>query len=226
MPTLVPGKMFRPTDLAVTPDDDAVFVVEQFNHRISKWLYVPGNFNFSLADGNVTSVKLDTDAVTTDKILDANVTLEKLSSLSVDSSKLTSQAVITDKILDNNVTLSKLEADLQKGFFVINVSWETGFNNTVIKYELPFALQVDRITACVTLAIEATEDAVLIPKDQVGTAMTAGQIDLTAAAATGNSFSSSPTDNNTFIALESLQIELIKTTDGGEAQVTIHYTRI
>jgi len=45
---LEPGKMYRPTDIAVDFANDAVYVVEQFNHRISKWDYTPGMFVFTL----------------------------------------------------------------------------------------------------------------------------------------------------------------------------------
>jgi len=56
--TLQAGKMYRPSDIAFDVANDAVYVAEQFNHRISKWVYTPGFFNFSLADGNVTSLTL------------------------------------------------------------------------------------------------------------------------------------------------------------------------
>jgi len=45
---LVAGKMYRPTDIAVDVVTDLVYVVEQFNHRISKWDYMPGSFDFTL----------------------------------------------------------------------------------------------------------------------------------------------------------------------------------
>ena len=37
MGVLEPGKMYRPTDIAVDVVGDCVFVVEKFNNRISKW---------------------------------------------------------------------------------------------------------------------------------------------------------------------------------------------
>jgi len=45
---LVAGKMYRPTDVAVDVATNSVFVVEQFNHRISKWDYVDTSFTFTL----------------------------------------------------------------------------------------------------------------------------------------------------------------------------------
>jgi hypothetical protein len=40
--------MYRPTDVAIDLATDAVYVVEQRNHRISKWDYTPGGFTFTL----------------------------------------------------------------------------------------------------------------------------------------------------------------------------------
>ena len=45
------GKMYRPTDIAVTIADNSIYVVEQFNHRISKWIHGDGLYNFML-DGS------------------------------------------------------------------------------------------------------------------------------------------------------------------------------
>jgi hypothetical protein len=182
--------------------------------------------NALMANDSVGTSNIIDDAVTTAKILDANVTLDKLAPNAVDSSKIANGSVTTDKILDSNVTLQKLESDLQKGFFVINASWETDYEGGILKYEFPFSLQVDKISASVKKIIEATDDATLIPKNHAGTPMTAGQIDLAAGAIIGNTFDSTPTGNNTFTANESMQVELLKNTDGGEAEVTIHYTRL
>lgn len=45
---LVAGKMYRPTDVAFDTSTNTVFVVEQFNHRISKWDYTDTNYDFTL----------------------------------------------------------------------------------------------------------------------------------------------------------------------------------
>ena len=50
------GKMYRPTSMEISTDDNAVFVVEQYNHRISKWIYTDGLVDFKLDAGQVTSV--------------------------------------------------------------------------------------------------------------------------------------------------------------------------
>jgi len=46
--SLVAGKMYRPTDVAVDVANKSLFVVEQFNHRISKWDYGDTSYNFVL----------------------------------------------------------------------------------------------------------------------------------------------------------------------------------
>jgi hypothetical protein len=182
--------------------------------------------NALMATNSVDTANIIDDAITEVKILNGVVTEDKIGALAVTNGKIEDGAVGTSKIGDDQVTLAKLEGDVQKGFFVINTSWETGFEGGLIKYEVPFALQVDKISACVTKLIEATDDATLIPKNHAGTAMTAGQIDLTGGALVGNVFDSSPTANNTFTSNESIGVEQLKSTVGGEAQVTIHYTRL
>lgn len=48
---LAAGKMYRPTAVAFDIATNSVFVVEQFNHRISKWDYTDGNYDFTLDTG-------------------------------------------------------------------------------------------------------------------------------------------------------------------------------
>jgi hypothetical protein len=45
---LAPGIMYRPTDIAVTIVNNSVYVVEQFNHRISKWTHEDGFYDFTI----------------------------------------------------------------------------------------------------------------------------------------------------------------------------------
>ncbi len=45
--TLAAGKMYRPTDVAFG-GAGIVFVVEQFNHRVSKWTYTQPSYTFTL----------------------------------------------------------------------------------------------------------------------------------------------------------------------------------
>ena len=45
---LVAGKMYRPTGIAFNIAMNEIFVVEQFNHRVSKWTYSTGQTDFTL----------------------------------------------------------------------------------------------------------------------------------------------------------------------------------
>ncbi len=54
---LVAGKMYRPT--SVKHHANSIFVVEQYNHRVSKWDFVNDTFVFTLAAGKVTALNLD-----------------------------------------------------------------------------------------------------------------------------------------------------------------------
>lgn len=61
-----------------------------------------------IVDANVTADKLASNSVTTAKITDANVTADKLASDSVTTAKIADGSVTTQKIADANVTTEKL----------------------------------------------------------------------------------------------------------------------
>ncbi len=42
------GKMWRPTDIQFDATNNTVYVLEQYNHRVSKWDYTPTLFDFAL----------------------------------------------------------------------------------------------------------------------------------------------------------------------------------
>jgi len=46
------GKMYRPSGIVSKINDDAVYVVEQYNHRVSKWTYNPGTFDPFILDAS------------------------------------------------------------------------------------------------------------------------------------------------------------------------------
>jgi len=77
--------------------NDQVFVADSSATNGVKW-------------GQVSAAGIASDAVTTAKILDANVTEAKLASNAVTAAKIASDAVTTAKILDGNVTAAKLAA--------------------------------------------------------------------------------------------------------------------
>lgn len=54
--------MYRPTDIVHRNAEPSVFVVEQYNHRVSKWLFTAGMFDFRLAAGEIdTSIPVVID---------------------------------------------------------------------------------------------------------------------------------------------------------------------
>jgi len=65
----------------------------------------------TVANGAINAAKLASDAVTTAKILDSNVTAGKLASDAVTTAKILDDAVTTVKILNANVTAAKLASD-------------------------------------------------------------------------------------------------------------------
>ena len=64
-----------------------------------------------IKDANVTTAKIAAGAVTTAKIADANVTADKLAKDSVTTAKIVDANVTTDKIADSAVTTAKINAD-------------------------------------------------------------------------------------------------------------------
>ncbi len=59
MTQLVAGTMYRPSDVTANITDSTLYVVEQFNHRVSKWNYTAGSFTFTIDAGQVTSITVN-----------------------------------------------------------------------------------------------------------------------------------------------------------------------
>lgn len=131
----------------------------------------------------------------------------------------------TDSIVANSIKVDSIETSLQTELVVVPVSFESSAEVGLMKITIPYNCNVVSIKAAVTKLIEATDDATIIPKNHSGTAMTAGQIDLTAASPIGNIFPSSPTGNNSFTAGQVMSLETSKTTYGGKALVSIELLR-
>lgn len=73
----------------------------------------PGSVTATIQPGVVDTGKIATDAVTTVKILNLNVTTAKLAALSVDTSKLAADSVTGAKILNGTIDTAKLNATIQ-----------------------------------------------------------------------------------------------------------------
>jgi hypothetical protein len=130
----------------------------------------------------------------------------------------------TDDIADDQVTVDKVEDNLTKGLMVIPVSFETG-ELAANKVEMNFDGTIDKVYAIATKAIAATDDGTVTPKNNAGTTMTGGVITFTASDAVDTAYTASPTANNTFVSGDVLSFTTAKTTVGGKALVTIHYTK-
>lgn len=202
--------------------DNAVDTAAIQNLAVTTAKIAAANITNSLMAANAigTSNIIDLN-VTTAKIADLNVTNGKIALLAVDTAQLADLAVETAKIADSNVTVAKLEDGAKTHTLHAVCSFETGYTGQV-KIEVPWACEVIKVSAAVTFLIEATDDATIVSKNHAGTAMTAGQVDLTAASPIGNVFTASPTGNNTFAANENIILETSKVTAGGQALVTVH----
>jgi len=181
--------------------------------------------NIKMADDSIGTSEIINDAVTTSKVINDAITTDKIIDNAVTTDKISDDSITEAKISNNAITTDKIDSELSKGFFVSPVSWESG-KQGLIKVKIPMKMQVDEILVSVTKGISDTDDAQFIPKDDSGTQMTSGQIDLPPSTPLGNDASSTPTANNLFDAGETMGLETIKTTPGGEAIVTVCYTRI
>jgi hypothetical protein len=90
-------------------DDSAYFVAGIVNAAA---LATNAVTTVKITDANVTAAKLATDAVETAKIKDANVTAAKLATNAVETTKILNAAVTADKIAGEAVTLTKLGTDV------------------------------------------------------------------------------------------------------------------
>jgi len=59
------GLMYKPSAVAFDTVANSVYVVEHFNHRVSKWVYLPGapspeNFIFNIDAGRITAITVNT----------------------------------------------------------------------------------------------------------------------------------------------------------------------
>jgi len=187
-----------------------------------------------IANGAITAPKMAVDAVltpsifnlavTTEKINDLAVTSDKIALNAVDTPQINDEAVTTPKIADGSITLDKLSVNSKTESFTMPISWEID-EQGIVKRKMPHDGIVTEIFLSVSKGVEATDDATVIFKNDAGTAMTAGQIDVPAGDPIGNDFTSTPSANNVFSAGEAMQFETIKTNPGGKAVVTVCYTR-
>lgn len=180
--------------------------------------------NTLLAASSVATANIQALAITNAEIGLLAVETANIQALAVTDAELAANSVTTPKILDANVTLAKLETKLTKGFFVVPISFDTG-RLGIFEVKVPFDLTVTEVLGSVTELIEATDDKTFIGKDNGGVAWTGGQIDFPGGTVFGNSFTSSPTGNNTYLAGQVFKLETLAVTPGGNVTLTICYTQ-
>lgn len=142
---------------------------------------------------------------------------------------IANDAVTTAKILAANVTTAKLEANLTYEVLNLEISFEAaaGVVPSVgdFKIKMPYPGTVSEIYAYATKAIAGTDNGTIIAKNNAGTTMTNGTVTFTASDARGTAYTVSPSANNTFVAGDILTFTSAKTTAGGWALLSIKVIR-
>lgn len=171
----------------------------------------------------ISTDMLESDSVTTAKILDANVTVDKLASNSVSTIKILDDNITTAKILNSNVTLAKLESALKVETLVVPVSFETGeqCNNTFI---IPFACTITSVSASVVKALSGTDDGT-ITLEIAGSPSTPSLITIPASSPLNTVVAIVPASNNAVAAGDTISLISTKTTVAGKALVSIKLIR-
>jgi len=142
---------------------------------------------------------------------------------------IANDAVTTAKILAANVTTAKLEANLTYELINLLVSFEAAGGTVPsvgdFKIKMPYAGTVSEIYAYAVKAIAATDNGTIVAKDNAGTTMTSGTITYTASDARGTAYTVTPSANNTFVAGDILTFTTAKVTAGGLVQLSIKVIR-
>lgn len=117
-------------DLASSPLSTGTGYGLTYSLDVNKWVRATVGTD-GIADGSVTASELAANAVTTAKILDANVTEAKIANNAVTSAKIAANAVTTAKILDGNVTEAKLATALANKVNAKTDKYSANVGNTV-----------------------------------------------------------------------------------------------
>lgn len=181
----------------------------------------------SILLGNSSNVATATDIKTSGRILVGNGTTAASVAVSGDAT-LSAAGALT--IAANAVTPAKVTAEMRKEVIVVPISWETSFTGNTIKIRLPYACSLTHIHTSVAKAIAGTDDAYITLFNHAGTALSgaslvAGALTIPMSSAAGTVVQSTCTGNNTFVAAETLQMKIDKTTNGGSAIVSLEVTR-
>lgn len=109
----------------------------------------------------------------------------------------------------------------------VPVSFEAGFTMT-LKLFFPFRVQINQLRGIVTKALAATDAGSVTMRSAASTPMTSGALTFAASAALASVGDGPkvPTDNNIIEPNTNIELVVAKTTAGGEALMSIEYTRI
>ena len=111
-----------------------------------------------------------------------------------------------------------------KEIVTVPVSFETAGIGTM-KVRFPYAVTINKIRACVTVAIEGTADGTVTCGNSVG-ASAGGVVTVTKGSAIGTELTAvSPTTNNTVAKDSYYYLTSAKANVGGQAFVTLEFTR-
>lgn len=158
---------------------------------------------------NAGALTIANDAITTAKILNANIT--------------------GSKIANDTINVGHTVAALRRKLQAVDISFETGELGDY-KIRVPWDCTLDFAYSYVTKAIAATDNGTITFKDNAGTVMDTGAgagtgiITYTASTARDSATSITFTGTNTFSAGELLTIESAKTTAGGKVLLSLRFT--
>ena len=139
---------------------------------------------------------------------------------------IANDAITTAKILAANVTLAKLESKLLIDTVVVAASFESGEVGAGYKIKMNYAGTIGDIYAVATKALAATDAGTVTIKNNAGTVMTVTTpISFAASDAIGTAYTSAVTANNTFIVGDILTITTAKATVGGKVLISLKSTR-
>lgn len=106
----------------------------------------------------------------------------------------------------------------------VPVSFETGFQMT-LKLFFPYAVTINKLRSIVTKALSGTDAGTITANNAASAAMATGVLTIPLSSALGVATSASPTSNNSIAADANMELVIAKTTAGGEALVTVEFTR-
>jgi len=191
--------------------DDAVTTSKVINGAVT---------SDKLATDSVTTVKINNLAVTTGKLSDDAVTTSKIANSSVTAAKILNGTITANKIGNDEITNTQLHADLRTAVVTAPISFEAG-SQGYTKVFLPFTCTLVKVSIGITKQIAGTEAATVTLYDHALAVMANGTVTIPLGTVVATIFTADPTSNNTFTALQYINIYAEKPTAGGTAFVSL-----